>query len=88
MRKILVNTVGRFRAGIAPPPGALPNYFGGLVNAPFGHAGGAGPTSFRPVGAFGPLLDGVSYWDTTIQKAIWWDAVALVWRDSQGVVVP
>lgn len=65
-----------------PPPGGLPSFFGSIFNLPFAIAGGAGPTTFRPQGAFGPLRHGLQYNDTDLNLPIWWDAIAMGWYDA------
>jgi len=69
-------------------PALLPDFFGNTFNVPFGNDAGAGPTTFRPFGVFGPVLDGARYYDTTLFTALWWDATGMQWRDATGTVVP
>lgn len=62
-------------------------FMGSWINAPFGVAGGAGPTSFRPdsSGMVLPLSVGCMYFDTDLGYPIWWDGTA--WVDSSGTPV-
>lgn len=83
-------TLGIQHDGCAIDPAPfLPNYLGFIGNIPFGKAGGAGPSSFRPLPLFGPLPVGLTYVDTTVAtaKPLWYDGVAN-WLDVNGVIVP
>jgi hypothetical protein len=59
--------------------------FGTLANLPFGQDGGYGPTSFRPQGLFQPVKTGCAYFDTTINKMIWFNGT--LWIDAAGAPV-
>lgn len=79
--------------GIAPTP--IPNFLGNIFNIAFGRDGGAGVSAFRPLPIFSPLIDGLNYWDTTVNKALWWGTPLPPnppsppsWMDSFGIIVP
>lgn len=56
--------------------------FGSVVNLPFGQDGGYGPTGFRPQGLFQPVKTGCAYFDTTLNKMIWFNGT--IWIDAAG----
>lgn len=43
-----------------------------------------GPTTERPTL---DLVPGQQFWDSTLNKPIWWDADAALWRDAAGTAV-
>lgn len=57
-------------------------FLGTLLNSPQGVDGGAGPTSFRPVPATGPVSVGCEYFDTDIGIPVYWTGA--IWVDSTG----
>ena len=61
---------------------------GSVANLPLGANAGAGPTSFRPAGGFGPIPDGCYYYDLTLRKPLWWKSSTSEWLDYNGDPVP
>lgn len=62
----------------------LPSFSGSIFNFPFGSNAGRGPTNFRPLPLLGPITTGTVYYDTDLQRPIWYDATNDKWLDAVG----
>ena len=60
-------------------------FTGTLLNFAFNSSGGSGPTLYRPSSSFGPLGNGVQYFDTTLGYPIWWSVALAEWVNASGV---
>lgn len=79
------NAVLVIHDGTMPTWPILPGFLGLTANVPAGVVGGAGPTANRPLPFIGPLKAGLTYFDTTLGKPIFWNGAA--WTDALGVPV-
>jgi hypothetical protein len=61
------------------------NFTGTVFNIAFDLAGGSGPTAYRPFPVFGPLGNGVQYFDTDIGYPVWWNVPLGFWVNAAGV---